>query len=107
MAEREAEIVVDSIRDSIFCDGNMIGVDFLNSKGNPLTITNPDHRPDDITYLNFRTTVNPHIVDIRAPDSVDLFECSLRLPNTSLIPSPLSLLPHILSLFITILPFTC
>ena len=83
MAEREAEIVVDSIRDSIFCDGNMIGVDFLNSKGNPLTITNPDHRPDDITYLNFRTTVNPHIVDIRAPDSVDLFEFSLCLPNTS------------------------
>ena len=84
MAEREAETAADSIRDSIFNVGNMIGVGFLNSKGKPVTITDPDHRPDDITYFTFRTTVNPHLVDTRAPDSVHLFEFSLRLPHISL-----------------------
>ena len=68
MAEREAETAADSIRDSIFRVGNMIEVDFLNFKGNSIAITNPDHRPNDITYLTFRTTVNPHLVDTRAPN---------------------------------------
>ena len=83
MAEREAETAANSIHYSIFRIGNMIGVDFLNSKGKSVTITDPDHCPDDITYFNFRTTVNPHLVDTRAPDSVQLFEFSLHLPNTS------------------------
>ena len=83
MAEREAETTADSIRDSIFRVGDMIDVGFLNSKGKPVTITDPDHRPDDITYFTFRITVNPHLVDTRAPDSVHLFKFSLRLPNTS------------------------
>ena len=83
MAEREAETTADSIRDSTFRVGDMIDVGFLNSKGKPVTITDPDHRPDDITYFTFRITVNPHLVDTRAPDSVHLFKFSLRLPNTS------------------------
>ena len=67
----------------MFRVGNMIGVGFLNSNGKAVNITDPDHRPDDITYFTFRTTVNPHLVDTRAPNSVHLFEFSLRLPNTS------------------------
>ena len=51
--------------------------------GKSIAITDLDHRPDDITYFTFRTTVNPHLVDTRSPDSVHLFEFSLRLPNTS------------------------
>jgi len=83
MAEREAETAANSIRDSLFRVGNMIGVGFLNSKGKSVTITDPDHRPNDITYFTFRTTVNPHLVDTRIPDSVHLFEFYLRLPNSS------------------------
>ena len=84
MAEREAETAADSIRDSVFNVDNMTGVGFLNSKGKPVTITDPDHRPDNITYFTFRATVNPILVDKRAPDSVHYFEFSLRLPHTSL-----------------------
>ena len=83
MAEREAETAADSIRDSLYRVGNMIGVGFLNSKGKSVTITDPDHRPNDISYFTFRTTVNPHLVDTRIPDSVNLFEFYLRLPNSS------------------------
>ena len=82
MAEREAETAADSIRDSIFCVGDMIGVGVLKFKGKSVTITDPDHRSDDITYFTFRTTVNPHLVDTRAPDSIHLFEFSSRLANT-------------------------
>ena len=82
MAERETETAADSIRDSIFRVGNMTGVAFLTSKGRSVTITDPNRRPNDITYFTFRTTVNPHLVDTRAPNSVHLFEFSLRLLNT-------------------------
>ena len=82
MAEREAKKTTGFIRNSIFRVSNMIGVKFLNSKGKSAAITYPDHRPDDITYFTFRTTVNSHLVDTREPDSVYLFEFSLRLPNT-------------------------
>ena len=83
MDEREAETATDSIRNSIFSVGNMIGVGFLNSKGKSVTITDPDHRSDGITYITFRTTVNLHLVDTRAPDSIHLFEFSLCLLNIS------------------------
>ena len=63
MVERETETAADSIRDSIFRVGNMTDVGSLNSKEKSVTITDPDHRPDDITYFTFRTTVNPHLVD--------------------------------------------
>ena len=81
MTKRDVETVADSIRDSKFHVTNMIGVGFLNSKGKSAAITGPVHRPDDITYFPFRANINPHLVDTRAPDSVYLFEFSLRLPN--------------------------
>ena len=83
IAEREAETAADSIHDSIFRVSTMVEVGFLNSKEKSVSITDPDHRPDDITYLTFRTTINPSLVDTRSPDTVHLFEFSLRLPNTS------------------------
>ena len=92
MVERETKIAANSIHHSIFRIGNMIGVDFLNSKRKYVTITDPGHCPDDITYFNFRTTVNPHLVDTQSPDSVHVFEFSLRLPN----PFPSLLASHLL-----------
>ena len=82
MTERDAETAADIIRDSIFRVTNMIGVGLLNSKGKSVAITDPAYRPDDITYFNFRAKINPHLVDTRAPNSVHLFEFTLRLSNT-------------------------
>ena len=62
MAERETETAADSISDSIFNVTNMFGVNFLNSKGKPVAITDPSHRPDYIIYLNLRTNTNPHLI---------------------------------------------
>ena len=82
MTERDAETAADIIRDSIFRVTNMIGVGLLNSKEKSVAITDPAYRPDDITYFNFRAKINPHLVDTRAPNSVHLFEFTLRLSNT-------------------------
>ena len=90
MAEREAKTATDSISDFIFCVTNMFGVGFIHSKGKPVAITDPSHRPDDITYFIFRAHINPHLIDTRAPNSVHLFEHSLRLPHI-FISSPASL----------------
>ena len=84
VVERKAEKTADSIRDAIFRVTNMIGIGFLNSRGKPVAITDPYHRPNDITYFTFRANIYPHLVDMRAPDSVHLFEFSLRLPHTFL-----------------------
>ena len=53
IVEREAETASDSIRDYIFRVTNMTGVDFLNSKGKPVAITDPSRRLDNITYFTF------------------------------------------------------
>ena len=82
MAERDVETAADSIRNSILCVSNMIGVGFLNSKGKAVTITDPAHRLDDITYFTVHANINPNLVDTRAPDSVHSFEFSMRLLNT-------------------------
>ena len=82
ITERVAETAVDSIRGSIFRVSNMIGFGFLNFKGKSVTITDPAHRPDDITYFTFRPNINPHLVDTQASDSIHSFEFSLRLSNT-------------------------
>ena len=73
MTERNAETVADSIRDSVFRVTNMIGVDFHNSKGEYIAITDPDHHPDDIIYFTFCSNINPHLVDTRAPDYPEYF----------------------------------
>ena len=82
MTERETKPAADSIRYSIFRVTNMFGVGFLNFKEKSLAIIDPFHRPDDITYFNFRANIKPHLVDTGAPDSVHLFEFSLCLPHT-------------------------
>ena len=83
MAERDAETVTDSIRNSTFRVTNMIRVCFINSgEGGLITIDDPSRRVDDITYFTFRATINPHFVDTRAPDSLFLFEFYLRLHRT-------------------------
>ena len=82
MTERETEIAAEFISDSLFRVTNMTGIDFLNSERKLVSITNPFRRLDDITYFNFRANINPHLVDTRAPDSVHLFEFSLRLSYT-------------------------
>ena len=84
MAEREAEVVATSIRDSIFCVANMSSVGFLDSTGKTATITDPDNHPRDISYYKFHSSVNPNTVDPRVPNTVYHFEFSLRLPRNSL-----------------------
>ena len=42
--EREVEVSAISIRDSIFCIDNMVGVDFLEFKGGSITINDPIRR---------------------------------------------------------------
>ena len=59
----------------------MSGVWFLDSTGKFVTITDPDNRPRDVSYFTFRSSLNPHTVDPRAPNSVHKFEFSLRLPH--------------------------
>ena len=81
MAERGAKTATDSICDSIFRVTNMIRVGFINSKEKSVAITDPPHRLNDITYFTFRAKNNRHLVDTRAPDSIHLFEFSLRLSN--------------------------
>ena len=88
MTEREAKTAAESIYDSIFRVTNMTRVNFLDSKEKPVAITDPSRRLDDITYFTFRANINPHLVDTRAPDSVHLFEFSLRLAHA--FPSSLS-----------------
>ena len=73
MAEREAEAATITIRDFIFCVDNMSGVGFLDSTGKFITITDPDNRPRDVSYFTFRSSLNPHTVDPRAPNSVHKF----------------------------------
>ena len=52
------------------------------SKKKPVAITDPSHRPDDTSYFTFRTNINYPLVDTQAPDSIHLFEFSLRLLYT-------------------------
>ena len=101
MAEIDAKIAADSIRDSIFRVDNMTGVGYLNSKEKSVTIDDHSSRPPNVAYITFRSTINPHIVDPRAHDAIHLFEFSLRLPNIFLSSSvilpvdPLALTPTI------------
>ena len=82
MAERKAKAAAISIRDSIFlCVDHMSGIGFLTSKEISVTINDPANRPRDISYFTFRPFLNPHTVDPRAPNTVQRFEFSLRLPH--------------------------
>ena len=81
IAKNEAEVVVISIRDSIFCVDNISGVGFLDSTGESITITEPDNRPRDVSYFTFYSFVNHNTVDNRAPNFVRQFEfCCAYLP---------------------------
>ena len=73
MAEREAEAAAISIRDSILCVDNMSSVGFLASQGKFVTIDDPDNRPRDVSCFTFRSSLNPHTVDLRVPNSVHQF----------------------------------
>jgi len=61
---------------------NLIGVTFSNSSGQPITVTDTDNRPADITYFTFRSHVSTNTVDCRAPKKSLALEFSLRLPQT-------------------------
>ena len=49
MAEREVEAASISIRDLIFSVANMSSVDFLDSTGKSITISDPNNRPRDVS----------------------------------------------------------
>ena len=52
----------------------MAGVEFLDSTGKSVTITDPDNFPRDISYFTFISSLNPHTVDPRAPNDIHQFE---------------------------------
>ena len=81
MDERETEITVSFIRDSIFCVNNMIGVDLLTSKGSLLLLI--ALLIVHFYYFTFRYKINLHLVDSRAPDNLLSFNFSLRLPHAT------------------------
>jgi len=61
---------------------NLTDVTFSNSSGHPITVTDTDNRPADITYFTFRSHVSTNTVDCRAPKKSLALEFSLRLPQT-------------------------
>ena len=83
MAEREVESAFVSIRGSIFNVVNMSGVSFLDSTGKPITISDPNNRPRDVSYFIFRSSLNPYTVYQRVTHVVYQFEFSVRLPHNS------------------------
>ena len=82
IAERDAESAADFIRDSNFYVDNMTGVDFLEFRGKIISIDNPSCRPLGVYYFKFRSNTYLHLVDVRLPDYVNLFESSLHLFHT-------------------------
>ena len=50
-------------------------------------INDPLNRPSDISYLNFPSTVNRHIIDLKALEIFHNFELYLRLFKMSSFPS--------------------
>ena len=69
IAEREAEVSVISIRDSIFCVDNISGVGFLTSKEKAVTKNDPANRPRNTSYFSFRSslTLAPFILQHQIP----------------------------------------
>lgn len=78
--EKEVDIAVVSIYVSLFCFDRMAIVGFLNSKRKFVTINDPLNQSYNISPFIFCSTINPHIVDLRVPDTVYTFELSLCLP---------------------------
>ena len=72
-AEWEAEAAAIAIRDSIFFVDNISDVGFLTSKGKSVTINDLDNHPRDLSYFTFRSSLNPHTVYFRAPNTVHQF----------------------------------
>ena len=64
-AEREAERIVDSIRQAFFHVGNLQGVGFLNFSGKGMKINDLTNRAADITFFTFRSTVTASMIDPR------------------------------------------
>ena len=59
----------------------MSSIGFLTSKDKYVTINEPDNHPRNVSYIIFRSYLNPHTVDPRALNIVQPFEFSLRLPH--------------------------
>ena len=93
MVEQETETASISIRGSTFVVDNMSAVDFLDATGKSVVISDSDNHSRDVSYFNFRWSLNPITVDYQVPNIVHQFEFSLRLHYNSLSSSVNILLP--------------
>ena len=89
-AEREAERIVDSVRQAFLHVNNLQVIDFLNSSGKGIQITDLYNRAADILFFTFRSTVNANKIDPRFPSTTLSLDFSLRLPQSD---GPIALAP--------------
>ena len=81
-AEREAERIVDSVRQVFLHVDNLQGIGFLNSSGKGIQITDLDNRAADILFFTFRSTVNANKIDPRFLSTTLSLNFTLRLPQS-------------------------
>ena len=88
--EREAERIVDSIRQAFIHVDNLEGIGFLNSSGKGIQITDLNNRTENILFITFRFTVTANKIDPRFPTTKLLLDFSLILPQSD---GPIALAP--------------
>ena len=81
-AEREAERIVDSVRQVFLYVDNLQGIGLLNSSGKEIQITDLDNRAAEILFFTFRSTVTANKIDPRFPSTTISLDFSLRLPQS-------------------------
>lgn len=79
-AEREAELIVESVRHAFFDVSNLQGIGFLDSSGRRIMASS--NRAADITLYSFRSTVLTIAINQRFLSSTLSLDFSLRLPQS-------------------------
>jgi len=81
-AKSEVERIVESVCHVFFVVGNLQGIEFLDSSGKPIAVSDP--RAADITFFSFRSTVMASAIDQRFPSTALSLDFSLRLPQSNM-----------------------